>query len=43
MTNFDTIKAYDSGNGNGTIVPEPGEELVHFAKSDPLNDDFVRY
>ena len=33
MTNFGTIKAYDSGNGNGTIAPEQGEPL-HFGKND---------
>ena len=34
MTNFGTIKAYDSGNGNGTIAPEQGGEPLHFGKND---------
>lgn len=34
MTNFGTIKAYDSGNGSGTIAPEQGGEPLHFGKND---------
>ena len=34
MTNFGTIKAYDSGNGNGTIAPEQGGKPLYFGKND---------
>ena len=34
MTNFGTIKSYDSGNGNGTIAPEHGGEPLHLGQND---------
>jgi CspA family cold shock protein len=34
MTEFGTIKIYDTGNGSGTIVPEKGGDALPFRKSD---------
>lgn len=34
MTDFGTIKSYDSTKGTGTIVPEQGGDALPFRKSD---------
>lgn len=34
MTDFGTIKSYDSGKGHGTIVPEQGGDALSFRKAD---------
>jgi CspA family cold shock protein len=33
MTDFGTIKSYDTGNGTGTINPERGGDALPFRKS----------
>jgi CspA family cold shock protein len=33
MTDFGTIKSYDTGNGAGTITPEKGGDALPFRKS----------
>lgn len=34
MTDFGTIKSYDSGKGHGTILPEQGGDALSFRKAD---------
>lgn len=34
MTDFGKIKSYDTGNGEGTITPEQGGDVLPFRKAD---------
>lgn len=38
MTDFGTIKSYDTANGSGTITPEKGGDVLPFGKMDLHKD-----